>query len=118
MNTRSSSKALVTSAVRTVVQDLVARRFEALVTRTSGIRLSAEEIEEGIDECYGTLVEPPESAYEAIDSIEVEGASPKRWSVRFDLRTQEEGLSDVSIELTVIDVGGDSRVELDNIHIA
>ena len=68
---------------------------------------------------YGaTIITPPESAFEDLDIIDIKGATPRAWSVRFDFWTKEEGLSDLSLELTLIN--GEEEllnVEIDNIHV-
>jgi hypothetical protein len=48
----------------------------------------------------------------------VTNATEPTWSVRFDLWTVEEGRSDLSIEMTLIDRGDrDLAVEIDNVHV-
>jgi hypothetical protein len=51
------------------------------------------------------------------DIVQVEGVSPPRYSVRYDLWTKEEGRSDLSIELTIQFEHYGLQVELDNIHV-
>ena len=46
-----------------------------------------------------------------------QGVKPPRWSVRMDLWTAEEGRSDLSLELTIIESGRGYTVELDDIHV-
>ena len=53
-----------------------------------------------------------------IDAIEITEADPKSWSVRYDLWTEEEGRSDLSLEVTLIESDNKlMRVELNNIHV-
>jgi len=67
---------------------------------------------------YGkTLIEPASSAFEKLDVVEVTNRNPPEYSVWFHLWTKEEGLSDLSLQLTVADLGSDKlRIELDDIH--
>ena len=100
-----------------IISLLVNRRYDEIVKMTKGVRLQAFHIKDAIDEYGKTLAQPPQDAYENLDIIEIENTTPKKWSVRFDLWTEEEGRSDLSIELTLIDATGDfMEVELDNIH--
>ncbi|MGD8619980.1 MAG: hypothetical protein PVH54_12445 [Gammaproteobacteria bacterium] len=75
-------------------------------------------MEVAIKEYGSMIVMPPSKAFEDLDIIEIEGSSPKSWSVRFDFWTEEEGLSDLSLELTLISSEEDLlKVEIDNIHV-
>jgi len=61
---------------------------------------------------------PPESWFQNIDVIEIEGRAPRQWSVRFDLWTAEEGRSDLTLELTLTENNKELYgVEIDNIHV-
>jgi hypothetical protein len=46
----------------------------------------------------------------------VRGSNPKRWSVRFDLWTADEGRSDLTLELTVEETDP-LKIELDDLHV-
>lgn len=85
---------------------------------SQGVRLSAKEMELAIKEYGATIEMPPSEAFEDLDIIEIEGASPKSWSLRFDFWTKEEGVSDLTLELTLISSDNDLlKVEIDNIHV-
>ena len=82
------------------------------------VRLTASEMELAVKEYGSVIVMPPSKSFDDLDIIEIEGASPKSWSVRFDLWTEKEGLSDLSLELTLISSEEDLlKVEIDNIHV-
>jgi hypothetical protein len=67
---------------------------------------------------YGRhLVSPPDSAFGFMDVVETLNVQPPRWSVVMPLWTQEEGRSDLSLELTIIREDDSFRVQLDDIHI-
>lgn len=107
----------VESAVRLVVRLLVDRRYIDVASLTARNRLTAGEIEQAIQEYGGTLVFPPEDAFSSMDVIELDGVSPPKWSVVMPLWTQQEGRSDLSIELTVEERLEGTRIELDNVHV-
>jgi hypothetical protein len=111
------SQSTLVGAVRKVVGFLVAGDFEWVERLTRGIRLSADAIKSAVHDYGGTLVFPPASAFEEVDAIRIEGSEPPRWSIRFDLWTEEEGRSDLSIEMTVEEGPEGSPIELDNIHV-
>jgi RHS repeat-associated protein len=68
---------------------------------------------------YGRrLVRPPDDAFAELDRIRVRTDGPEQWSVIMPLWTQEEGLSDLCVSLTLIArPEGGYRVELDDIHV-
>ena len=101
--------------LRSVVEMLVAGNFSGVEALSGGIRLSASEIRNAIREYGESLTKPPDTAYDDLDAIEVTGSDPRRWSVRFDLWTEQEGKSDLSLEVTIIDDG--PQIEIDNLHI-
>jgi hypothetical protein len=50
--------------------------------------------------------------------VEVENSNPKEWSVVAPIYTSEEGCSDLSIELSLIENGKEIyKSELDNIRV-
>lgn len=108
----------IEKTVRLIVSLLVNGEYEKLAKITNNTRLRAEHIRESIDEYPATLSVPPESAFDNIDVLEISGSSPKQWSVRFDLWTMEEGLSDLSAEMTLIESDDEIlKIELDGIHV-
>jgi hypothetical protein len=47
----------------------------------------------------------------------VREVKPPRWSIIMPLWTAEEGRSDLSLELTLVENGETTNVELDDIHV-
>lgn len=103
--------------VQRIVSLLVAMDYQAIERLTRGQRLSAQGIREAIEEYGRRLVMPPPEKLQDLDVIEVENVVPRQWSVRVDLWTQEEGRSDLSLELTLMEADEDFDVEIDNIHV-
>jgi len=103
--------------VAAVVALLVEKNFERLVSLTRGIRLSSEEIARAVADYGRILIEPPTEAYELMQVVPVEGSKPRKWSVTMPLWTQEEGRSDLSVSLTLIESPEGLRVELDDLHV-
>lgn len=92
--------------------------YRALEELTNGVRLSKEDIEMAINDYDAIIIMPPSSVYENLDIIEIQNSNPKAWSVRFDLWTEEEGESDLSLELTFIESNHELyNIEIDNIHV-
>lgn len=108
----------ITITVKRLVEWLVNGDLTAIEQYTGGVRLSADLLRDAITEYGHKLVMPPEKALENIDVIEVTGAIPRKWSVRFDLWTEDEGRSDLTLECTLIDSENDFLdAEVDNIHV-
>ena len=106
------------AAVRQVISMLVRGDYEALERLTNGVRLTAAEMAEGVRDYGGSLILPPDDAFDNLDVVKVEGAQPREWSVNVDLWTAEEGRSDLTLELTLRESGKEIfDVEIDNIHV-
>lgn len=108
----------IKSETMLIIQMLVACDYDAIVQHTKGIRLLKDEIEYAVDDYGGTITMPPESVFENLDVVEVENMTPREWSIRCPLWTKEEGKSDLSIEMSMIEENAEKlRIELDNIMI-
>lgn len=105
------------NSVSQIITLLVAGKYLELETLTRHVRLSANEIAATVSDYGRQLILPPDSGFELMDVVEVKDANPKRWSVRMPLWTREEGRSDLTLEMTVIDKQNGFVVELDDIHV-
>jgi hypothetical protein len=105
----------IVKIVEKIVSLLVEKKYNEIEKITNGNRLKKQEIENAINEYKRKLIYPPVEAYKNIDVIQVENA--KEWSVRFNLWTFEEGKSDLSIELNIIEINKEIIVILDNIIV-
>ena len=92
------------TAVSVVVNLLVEGDFETIEKMTGGRRLSASELEAAVSEYGRTLVGLPPEALDELDVVEIENSDPTVYSVTADLYTEEEGKSDLSLELRLTDV--------------
>jgi hypothetical protein len=107
----------IRTAVESILKLLVDNDFKAAAARTAGVRLSEQEMREAVRRYGRTLVSGANEQLDAIDAVEVKNASPSRWSVNVPLWTREEGRSDLTLELTLIDEGDALRTEIDDIHV-
>lgn len=103
--------------IRQVLALLVAGKYTELETLTHGTRLSAKEMATAVADYRRTLVMPPEDGFRLMNVIEVLNARPKRWSIAMPVWTREEGRSDLTVEMTVIEQENGFSVELDDIHV-
>lgn len=103
--------------IRSIVTQLVAGDYAGLEQRTCGVRLSASEIREAVHD-YGRRLEmPPAHAFEDLDVVQVWNVEPRKWSVVCPLWTAEDGRSDLSLELTLVEQETGFRIELDDIRV-
>src|SRR3954462_13720636 len=86
-----------------VVGLLVDGEYQALETLTQRERLTAEEIRTAVEEYPGTLVHPPSETWGISDIIEIDNAEPPEAVVVVQLWTVEEGESDLSMELEMVE---------------
>ncbi len=107
---------MIESTVRLVYSHLLAKQYGELEKITNGLRMSASEIEVAVSEYGCELTTYPETIQ--LDVIEVEGSASKEWSVVAPIFTKEEGLSDLSLELSLTENGKPIyEIELDNIRV-
>ena len=108
----------IKDATREIVLLLAALDYSTIEESTKGVRLSANEIQYAIEEYGRTIIMPPISVFEELDVIEVTGAKPREWSVRCPLWTEEEGRSDLTLELSLVETpDGNLRIEMDNVIV-
>jgi hypothetical protein len=97
---------------------LVEGDYFGLERLSKGIRLSADEIAKAIKDYRATPTMPPEIVFDNVDVVEVGGYIPRRWDVRLNIWTAEEGRSDLTLEMTLIDSDKEIYdIEIDNIHV-
>jgi len=104
--------------VKMVINLLADKKHKEIEQLCKGVRLNAEDIEYAVKE-YGMEIIPlPMEGYEKLDIIEVTDSDPKEWSVNVPIYTSEEGMSDLTLELSLIDNSSEIyRVEVDNLHV-
>lgn len=103
--------------IQRLMGHLVRGDYAAVETLTAGQRLSADQIEHAIAEYGRRLVAPP-SDISPRSIVETEASNPDRWSVYVDLWTEEEGRSDLTLELTLTESSRETYdVQIDNIHV-
>lgn len=104
--------------IESVTALLAAGSHDALEELSHGMWLSAQEIREAVAAYGRTIVALPPEGYRGIDAIAVRDANPRRWSVNVSLYTSEEGHSDLTLQLTLIESSTDAYgVEVDGIRI-
>ena len=103
--------------VRQVLTLLVAGKYADLEILTHGVRLTAMEMAKAVDDYGRKLVLPPDDRFRLVTVVEAKNVRPRRWSIAMPLWTQEEGRSDLTLEMTIIELKNAFAVELDDIHV-
>jgi hypothetical protein len=107
---------MIENTVRYVYTLLLSKNYEDLEIFTNSNRLRADEIKESVEEYGRQLIPYPEKI--ELDVIEVSGSSPQEWNVVAPIYTVEEGISDLSIELSLEENDEPIfKTELDNIRV-
>jgi len=100
-----------------IIRLLVDRQFDKIAALTNGVRLPAKQMQSAVEQYGRTLVVPPSDAFELMDVVEVREKQPSQWSITMPLWTKEEGRSDLSIEVTIVQGTDKFHIELDDIHV-
>ena len=91
--------------------------YAAVLGMCSNSRFSLDDLENSIKQHGQTIVDPPSDLARYLDLVVIEGHSIPAWSVRSPIWTLEEGLSDLTLELTVTEEASGLAVELDDIEV-
>jgi hypothetical protein len=105
------------SAAREMVDRLVHEDYESAVKRCIKSRLTSDDLRTVIRDHGRRLMSPPEDAYNKLDAVQVKGAVVPTWSVRVPLWTEEEGRSDLTLELTIAVGSGVPSIEMDDLEV-
>ncbi|HEY6560411.1 MAG TPA: hypothetical protein VI072_24170 [Polyangiaceae bacterium] len=105
-----------TAIVEQIVRLLVSGDYAAVERLTSGRNLTAAELEQAVHDYGRRLVLPAADEFH-VDAIQVTGRVPVTWYVRVDLWTAEEGKSDLSLELSVVEHPQGPLAEMDGLHV-
>lgn len=104
--------------VRKVVALLAAKNYRELEILSAGIRLTADQIEYAVRDYGRTIIPLPSDGVMLIDYVAIQGAHPPAWSVFVPLFTQEEGRSDLSVDLTLKKSElGSLAIELNDVRV-
>jgi hypothetical protein len=113
----SASDGSMTAVVRTIVDLLVRGDYVEVERLTEGVRLTADELRFAVDRYGRRLVDPPDSAWSKLDAVLVTDAEPPRHHVTFDLWAEDEGQSDLTLEMWLSEApDGGFRAQILNLH--
>lgn len=104
-------------SVRQVITLLVAAKYAELETLTHGVRLKAKDMATAVTNYGRKLILPPDDSLGLMNVVEVKNARPRQWSIAMPLWTEEEGRSDLTMEMTLIEQQNGFAIELDDVHV-
>ena len=106
------------NTVKIVTELLSEKKYKEIESLCNGVRLKADQIACAVNEYGRNIVSLPNEGFEKLDIIEVTDSNPKEWSVNVPIYTSEEGKSDLTLELSLIDSTSDIyKIEVDNLHV-
>ena len=111
------TRADIRTKVYEIMTLLAQGRYDDLESETHGIRLTKEQMANAISSYGRRLALPPAEAFDLMEVVAVSDAKPPRWSIVMPLWTVEEGGSDLSLGLTLVENGEAIHIELDDIHV-
>lgn len=108
----------IRTAVAVVIGLLVDGSYETVEAMTRGRTLSAGHLREAV-EGYGRKLTPvPHGFLDRLDVVRIEESEPAAFHVVVDLWTEDEGRSDLSLELRLTDLfDGAFDVEILGLHV-
>lgn len=110
--------AQMTAVVVMITNLLAAGDYETASRMADGRRLSAADLERAVRDYGRTLVSLPPAARDSYDVYRVEKADRPTFSVDVDLWTREEGRSDLTLQLGLIDTGRSTyAVTIEGLHV-
>ncbi|MCR5870220.1 MULTISPECIES: hypothetical protein [unclassified Sphingomonas] len=106
----------VETTIRRIIVAVSTGDYRSALAEVSRSRCSAEDLSRAISEHGRALSAPPFADW---DVIAVGNEVGQEWSVRAPLWSQSEGgRSDLELRLTVMNVDGETSIELDDILVA
>src|SRR5882757_4969604 len=93
----------IRTAVSITVNLLVRGEYEVLEAATRGRFLSAALLRQAVEDYGRHLVAPPDFAWDDLDVVQGVDVQPATFHVVFPLWTAEEGASDLTLELRLIE---------------
>lgn len=106
------------TAIRIIIGLLVEGSYDVVEAMTRSRRLSSNTLR-SIIKTYGqTLVMTPDENIRAIDVVTVTGSSPVELLAAVDLWTEQDGRSDLTLELRLTDLySGAYDIEIMDLHV-
>lgn len=97
---------------------LAESKYSELSELCIGNDIQAEDIERAVSDYPYKPIYPKSEINDLLNIIEVEDSNPREWSVYCDLWTEEEGRSDLNLQISLIESPGEFyQFQIDGIHV-
>jgi hypothetical protein len=117
-NPRSIDSAKLRATVSALTDRLARRDYDGFCGLARTSRIAASDVGRVVREYGRSLTPLPIAPFQSVDVVPISGSDPQRWSVVVPLWSQEEGRSDLSLELTVEDSPAETYpIEVDDLHV-
>ena len=101
-----------------LVEALAYEHYSRVYELAANSRINESALRTAVKDYGRRLLPLPKEEWHRIDYVEVSNSHPRAWSVVVPLFTVEEGLSDLSLLLTVVNCGPNKfELEIDDIHV-
>jgi hypothetical protein len=101
--------------IRRLVVDLAQGQYAAIEADGRIGRLTSEELRRAIADYGRTVVVPPDDFIDAIDVHPISGT--REYALDIPLWTAEEGLSDLTLSVTLTESEEVATVRIDDVHV-
>ena len=108
---------IIRKTVRHIVDLIAIQRYDLVLKVCSSSRLTEADLEHAMNEYGVHAMLAPEDADQYIEAVAIKDSLVPTWSLWAPLWTQEEGRSDLILELTIAIHATHADVELDNLHV-
>jgi hypothetical protein len=102
--------------LKDLVHQLVNRDFDRIAADGRIGNLTVEQVAKAIDDYPATLVDVPEDAFRLASVYELRGQDHS-WHIDLPLWTSEEGRSDLTLSVEIIEVRGKLKVTMRDVHV-
>jgi hypothetical protein len=117
-DSRSIDPAKLRASVSALTDRLAEQDYDGFCGLARITRIAARDVGRVVREYGRSLAPLPIAAFQSVDVVPISGSDPQRWSVVVPLWSQEEGRSDLSLELTVEhSLAGTYPIEVDDLHV-
>jgi hypothetical protein len=96
---------------------IVRGNYDDAIASCRRSRLTSRDMRVVIERYGWQLISPPKELFHNLDAVELRNSQSSAWSVRLPLWTEEEGRSDLEVELTVTVLDGFPTINLDDLRV-
>lgn len=114
----AANNRLMDTALR-LTQLLVDEEYTTIERLSDGEGLNAAQLSEAVEDYGRHLMMPPDEEFETLVHVyPVEGAEHPEWNIDIDLWTEEEGQSDLTLQVNIVESApAQWRLRIEDLHV-